>query len=113
MTLVHGTPADPKLPDRSVDLAILSHMYHEVEQPYEFMYRLHGALMPSGRVAIIENDKPTRDHGTPPALLRCELGALGYRQIDFLVLTPADGYLAVFAPPDALPAPEAIRPCRR
>lgn len=113
ITLVHGTSADPKLPPRSVDLALLSHMYHEIEHPYEFLHRLHGALVPGGRVAIIENDKATRDHGTPPALLRCELGALGYRQIDFLSLAPADGYLAVFAAPDAVPAPAAIRPCRR
>jgi hypothetical protein len=42
-------------------------------------------------------------------LLRCELGAVGYRQVDFLLLAPADGYLAVF---EALPAPDAIRPCR-
>ena len=95
-----------------MDLAILSHMYHEIEHPYEFLHRLHGALAAGGRVAIIDNDKSTRDHGTPPALLRCELGALGYRQIDFLSLAPADGYLAVFAPPDALAAPDAIRPCR-
>ena len=45
--------------------------------------------------------------------LRCELGALGYRQIDFTLLAPADGYLAVFAPPAAMPAAAAIRPCRR
>ena len=103
MTLVHGTPADPRLPERSVDLAILAHMYHEIEHPYEFLYRLQAALAPGARVAIIDNDKPTRDHGTPPALLRCELGALGYRQIDFTLLAPADGYLAVFAPPEAMP----------
>ena len=113
VTLVHGTPVDPRLPERSVDLALLAHMYHEVEQPYEFVYRLHAALRPGGRVAIIDNDKPTREHGTPPALLRCELAAVGYRQLDFLWLAPADGYLAVFAPPEALPRPEAIRPCRR
>jgi SAM-dependent methyltransferase len=113
VTLVHGTPADPRLPERSVDLAILAHMYHEIEHPYEFLYRLQAALAPGARVAIIDNDKPTRDHGTPPALLRCELGALGYRQIDFTLLAPADGYLAVFAPPEAMPAAAAIRPCRR
>jgi ubiquinone/menaquinone biosynthesis C-methylase UbiE len=111
VTLVHGTPGDPRLPARSIDLALLSHMYHEIAQPYEFLYRLHGALAPGARVAIIDNDKPTRDHGTPPALLRCELAAVGYRQVDFLVLTPADGYLAVFEPPEAPPALDAIRPC--
>jgi ubiquinone/menaquinone biosynthesis C-methylase UbiE len=111
--LVHGTPADPRLPEQSIDVALLAHMYHEVEQPYEFLYRLYGAVAPGGRVAIIDNDKPTEKHGTPPALLRCELAAVGYRQVDFLDLAPADGYLAVFAPPEALPRPEDIRPCRR
>ena len=113
VTLVHGTPADPRLPAQSVDLAILAHMYHEIEQPYEFLYRLHAALAPRGRVAIIDNDKDTREHGTPPMLLRCELAATGYPQIDFLSLAPADGYLAVFARPEVLPRPEAIQPCRR
>jgi SAM-dependent methyltransferase len=113
VTLVHGTPADPRLPARSVDLAILAHMYHEIAQPYEFLYRLHAALAPRGRVAIIDNDKPTREHGTPPSMLRCELGAVGYRQVDFLSLAPADGYLAVFAAPDVPPEPSAIRACPR
>jgi SAM-dependent methyltransferase len=113
VTLVHGTPADPRLPVGSIDLALLVHMYHEVAEPYEFLYRLRAALAPGGRVAIIDNDKPTARHGTPPALLRCELGAVGYREIDFLWLAPADGYLAVFAPPEVLPRPEAIRPCPR
>jgi len=113
VTLMHGTPADPRLPPRAVDLMLLAHMYHEVEQPYEFLYRLHAALAPGGRLAIIDNDKPTGEHGTPPALLRCELGAVGYRQVDFLWLAPADGYLAVFVPLEALPKPETIRPCGR
>ncbi len=113
VTLVHGTPSDPRLPAQSIDLALLVHMYHEIEQPYEFVYRLHAALATGGRVAIIDNDKPTEKHGTPPTLLRCELAAVGYREVDFLLLAPADGYLAVFAPPEALPRPEEIRPCSR
>ena len=113
VTLVHGAPADPRLPAQSIELALLAHMYHEIEQPYEFVYRLHGALAPGGRVAIIDNDKPTEKHGTPPALLGCELAAVGYRQVDFLPLVPADGYLAVFAPPETLPRPEDLRPCGR
>jgi ubiquinone/menaquinone biosynthesis C-methylase UbiE len=110
--LVLGAPRDPKLPPASFDVAILSHMYHEIENPYEFLYRLRPALAPNARVGIIDNDRPTQDHGTPPALLRCELAAVGYRQRDFVSLTPAEGYLAVFAPPDTLPRPESIIPCR-
>lgn len=110
--LVHGTAADPRLPPKSIDLAILGHVYHEIEQPYEFMYRLHAALRSTGRVAIIDIDRPTPEHGIPPTLLRCELAAVGYHRIDFVLLAPADGYLAVFAPPKTLPRPQDIRPCQ-
>jgi ubiquinone/menaquinone biosynthesis C-methylase UbiE len=113
ITLVLGTPGDPKLPPASIDVAILSHMYHEVVSPFEFLYRLHSSLAPGARVAIIDLDKRTPDHGTPPALLRCELAAVGYRQVDFTVLTPADGYLAVFIPPAELPTVGSIKPCKQ
>jgi hypothetical protein len=52
-------------------------------------------------------DKRTENHGTPPALLRCEMAAMGSRQVDFAQLAPADGYLAVFVLPEVLP------PCRQ
>lgn len=113
VTVVLGGSRDPRLPVAAIDLALLSHVYHEIENPYEFFYRLHHSLAPGARVAIIDMDKPTRDHGTPPALLRCELGALGYREVSLALLAPADGYLAVFVPPAALPPVEAIAPCRQ
>ncbi len=111
--LVLGTPNDPKLPLASIDVALLAHMYHEIENPYEFLYRLRSALRPNGRIGIIDLDRPTQNHGTPPALLRCELAAVGFRQIDFLPLTPAEGYLAVFLPPDQLPPIGSIKPCKQ
>ena len=111
--LVLGAPRDPKLPPSSIDAAILSHMYHEIENPYEFLYRLRPALRPNARIGIIDLDRPTQNHGTPPALLRCELAAVEYRQVDFLPLTPAEGYLAVFLPPDQLPPIGSIRPCKQ
>lgn len=109
--LVLGKANDPKLMPNSVDLALLSHVYHEIENPYEFLYRLRPALAADARVAIIDVDRPTQDHGTPPALLRCELEAIGYRQIDFILLAPAEGYLAIFTPPRELPPVSSIRPC--
>ena len=111
--LVLGEPRDPKLPPASIDVAILSHMYHEIENPFEFLYRLRPAMSPNARIGIIDADRPTQDHGTPPALLRCELAAVGYRQVDFLQLAPAEGYLAIFVPPDDLPPLESIKPCRQ
>ena len=111
VTLVLGTPGDPKLPPAAVDLALLSHMYHEIAQPYEFLFNLHRALAPGGRVAVIDSDKPTESHGTPPALLRCEMAAIGYRELSFAQLVPASGYLAVFAVPDSLPPPSTVTAC--
>lgn len=109
--VILSEPRDPKLPPHSVDIAILSHMYHEIENPYEFLYRLWPALASGARVGIIDTEEPTQRHGTPPALLRCELAAVGYRELDLAPLTPADGYLAIFAPPESLPAPDTIKAC--
>ncbi len=111
--LVLGRPGDPMLPRSSIDVAILSHVYHEIENPFELLYRLQPALAPGARVGIVDVDRPTQDHGTPPALLRCEAAAVGYRQVEFVSLAPAEGYLAIFVPPDRLPAVEAIKPCRQ
>jgi SAM-dependent methyltransferase len=113
VTLILGLPRDPGLPLHSVDVAILSHMYHEIENPYEFLYRLQPSLAPGARVGIIDMDRPTGDHGIPPTLLRCELAAIGYWQLDVVWLAPADGYLAIFTPPETLPPASAIRPCRQ
>ncbi|MGH7630346.1 MAG: class I SAM-dependent methyltransferase [Gemmatimonadales bacterium] len=111
VTLVLGEPNDPKLPRASVDLALLSHMYHEIARPYDFLFNLYPALAPGGRIAVIDSDKPTESHGTPPAVLRCEMAALGYREVSFHRLEPAVGYLAVFAAPDTLPAPSSVVAC--
>jgi SAM-dependent methyltransferase len=104
-----GDPHDPRLPPRSVDVALLVNMYHEVEQPFGLMYNLVPALRPGGRVAIVDSDRETWAHGTPRSLLACELAAVGYEEVMFRRLT--DGaYLAVFRPPTAgaLPDPDDI-----
>jgi SAM-dependent methyltransferase len=113
VTIVLGSPNDPRLPSSSIDVAILAHMYHEIENPFEFLYNLQPALAPGARVGIVDAERRTEDHGTPPALLRCELAAVGYRQTDFMSLAPGEGYLAVFVPPARLPPVETIKPCRQ
>lgn len=111
VTVVAGEPDDPKLPPRSTDIAILVHMYHEVASPYAFMARLSAAIKPGGKVAITDNDEPIHEHGTPLALLKCELEAVGYTQISFAQLEGGVGYLAVFTPPAEIPPPESVKPC--
>ncbi len=114
VTVVRGEPHDPRLPTGSVDVAIMAYMYHEVTQPYGLLYNLVPALKPGARVGIVDVLAPTSQHGTPPGLLRCELAAVGYREVDFERLKGSNTYLAIFAPPSVAsrPRPEAIVACR-
>jgi predicted methyltransferase len=98
--LALGEPHDPRLPASSLDAAILVHMYHEIAQPYAFLHNLAPALKPGAQVGIVDQERPTAEHGTPIELLRCELAAVGYRAISTYQLAGDGGYLAVFAPPD-------------
>ena len=49
VTLVKGDPADPRLSPGSLDLALLVHMYHEVQQPYGLMWNLRPSLRAATR----------------------------------------------------------------
>ena len=109
-----GEPHDPRLPASSLDAAILVHMYHEITQPYAFLYNLAPALKPGGRVGIVDLERPTPEHGTPIKLLRCELTAVGYREITTYQLAGDGGYLAVFSAPEnaGRKSPRDILACR-
>jgi SAM-dependent methyltransferase len=113
VTVVQGDPHDPRLPANSVDVAILVHMYHEIAQPFAFLYNLVPALRPGARIGIVDLDRPTQSHGTPRKLLACELAAVGYRQVSVAELDGNLGYLAVFEPPTDAErvAPSAIKAC--
>jgi len=111
VTVGLGDAHDPRLPPASVDLALLVHMYHEIQQPFGLMVNLLPALRPGARVAIIDTTRATQEHGTPPALLDCELNAIGYRRVATLPMEGGSEYLAVFEPPAQAPVPETIRPC--
>lgn len=115
VTVTRGEPHDPGLPTGSVDVAILVHMYHEIAQPYVLLYNLVPALKPDARVGIIDTFAPTSEHGTPPGLLRCELAAVGYREVSFAQLQGSDAYLAIFAPPSVASRtrPEDMVTCRQ
>ncbi|HEX4934208.1 MAG TPA: methyltransferase domain-containing protein [Gemmatimonadaceae bacterium] len=113
VTVVRGEAHDPRLPRdsaRRIDAVTMIHMYHEITDPYALLWNLAHALAPGARVAILDMDFPTDRHGTPPWLLACELGVVGYRKLRQQV-TGADEYLAIFRAPatDSLPSPAAIR----
>jgi SAM-dependent methyltransferase len=107
-----GEAADPKLPDASFDRVLMVHMYHEIAQPYEFLWRLRPALKPDGLVVVVDANRPTQAHGTPPALLACEFAAVGYVQVSQVPMRSAGGYMATFRAEGPRPEPEAIKPCR-
>ncbi len=107
-----GEPANPKLPDRSFDRVLMVHMYHEIEQPYEFLWRMRPSLKPDGLVIVVDADRPTQNHGTPPALLKCEFAAIGYQLVSTDDMPSAGGYLAAFKAVGKRPEPGDIKACR-
>ena len=99
--LVLGDPHDPRLPRNSVDLVTMIHMYHEIEQPFGELANLVRSLRPGARIAVLDMNRRTDQHGTPPALLKCEFEAVGYRQQSFHDLG-VDGYVAIFTAPSTV-----------
>lgn len=105
---VLGRPSDPRLPRAAIDTALLIHMYHEIAEPYALLYRLRASLKPSGRLAIVDLDRATDFHGTPKAVLVCEVRSVGYELVTMTELHP--GYLAVFKR-GAAPDPASVKAC--
>lgn len=106
-----GEPNDPKLPASSFDRVLMIHMYHEIAQPAEFLWHLRGSLKPNGSVVVVDANRPTANHGTPPDLLRCEFRAIGYTQVKFDELADGESYFAMFAPTLPRPEPSRIPSC--
>jgi ubiquinone/menaquinone biosynthesis C-methylase UbiE len=106
-----GAFADPKLPVNSFDRIFMVHMYHEISDPFEFLWRLRPALRVGGRAILVDANRPTDKHGTPPALLDCEMNAVGYRRVEFRELPEAGGYLAAYEASGNRPEPNKIKAC--
>ncbi|MDF7776840.1 class I SAM-dependent methyltransferase [Sphingomonas sp. AOB5] len=107
-----GLPADPRLPENSFDRVLMVHMYHEIESPYEFLWRMRPSLRPGGQVIVVDANRATQEHGTPPDLLKCEFAAVGYVQVAIQKMPTAGGYLAIFEAQGDRPEPQAIKPCK-
>jgi arsenite methyltransferase len=60
-----GTAEDPRLPARDINCFVLLTVYHEVQQPVEFLKSLHRYAKPGARLAIIDFDANRK--GDPPA----------------------------------------------
>nr|WP_294847596.1 methyltransferase domain-containing protein [uncultured Sphingomonas sp.] len=111
VTVRLGKPADPLLPPRSFDRIFMVHMYHEVTEPYEFLWHLRDALKPDGQVIVVDAYRSEKRHGMPLEQLRCEMGALGLAPVKSQPLTGGDAYFAAFRIDRPKPPPGAIKPC--
>jgi len=106
-----GAPEDPRLPENSFDRIMMVHMYHEIAEPYAFLWHLSPALKKDGELIVVDADRPTDQHGTPPRLLACELAAMGFRMEELIPKPTAGGYFARFRRIAARPDPATIIPC--
>lgn len=107
-----GNEDDPHLPVDSFDRIFLVHMYHEVSEPYAFLWRLWPALTEGGQVIVVDSDRPTDQHGIPPLLLSCEFEAVGYRLVEFVEKPDISGYFARFERDKVRREAADIRPCK-
>ena len=108
-----GTPDDPRLPANSFDRVFMVHMYHEVQEPFAFLWRLWPSLKADGRVIVVEVNRPTNQHGIDPLLLSCELERVGFKLETFKDAPELAGYYAQFKRAATRPEPAAIEPCRQ
>lgn len=111
VSVITGRPAHPALPANSFDRIFLVHMYHEVSEPYAFLWHMRPALKSEGEVIVVDRDRPTDDHGIPPRLLFCEFEAIGYELVDFADKPEIGGFFARFRVKGERPEPGTISNC--
>jgi SAM-dependent methyltransferase len=99
------------LPKASFDRIFLVHMYHEVEQPYAFLWHLRDGLKAGGLVVVVDAARPVKRHGMPPLLLECEFASLGLTKVREAALEGADSYMALYAATRPRPEPGEIKAC--
>lgn len=111
VAIKEGAADDPRLPENSFDRIFMVHMYHEIQEPYAFLWRMRPALAKGGQVIVVDRDRATDRHGIPPKLLFCEFDAVGYRLTGFTEQLKLGGYIARFEVSGERPDPSAIRTC--
>lgn len=111
VSITLGEEDDPRLPEASFDRIFMVHMYHEVAEPYAFLWRMRTALADGGQVIVVDIDRPADQHGIAPQLLFCEFERVGYRLVEFVRKPEIAGYYAQFEVAGERPEPRDIEPC--
>jgi ubiquinone/menaquinone biosynthesis C-methylase UbiE len=98
VTVVHSEPADPKVPENSLDAALMVISYHEIEPYQEMLKHVMADLKPGGRLVVVDmtpkktRTRPradqTKNHVIAPELAESEFRAAGFeivsRRDDFI-----------------------------
>jgi precorrin-6B methylase 2 len=99
--LLQSTATDPRLPVNRIDLLLMVDVYHELEFPYEVMRKIHTALKPGGRVALVEFRKEDPAvmikgvHKMTEAQMINEMAAVGLTYVETVNTLPLQ-HLAIF-----------------
>lgn len=105
VTPVRGTVTDPNLPSDSVDAALMVDAYHEFSHPREMMLNLKDALVPGGRVYLVEYRKedpsiPIKPlHKMTEAQARKEMTAVGLEWVATREMLPRQHFMIFRKPP--------------
>ena len=104
VTPVKGTVQDPSLPADSVDAALMVDAYHEFSHPREMMRNLREALVPGGRVYLVEYRKEDPNipikplHKMTEAQSKEEMRAVGLEWVETKEMLPRQHFM-VFQKP--------------
>ena len=75
---VLGTPVDPRLPTRAVDLALMHDVLHHVEQRPAYLKAVAQYMKPTGRIAVVEFHPKDSPHKAEPSLVVSKEQAAGW-----------------------------------
>lgn len=101
---VLGTTTDPNLPDETVNVALMVDAYHEFSHPYQMMTHVVEALVPGGRVVLVEyrQEDPTLSvgplHRMSEQQARKEMAAVGLKWRETRDILPQQHFM-VFEKP--------------
>jgi SAM-dependent methyltransferase len=98
ITVVQGTPNDPRLPPSSVDAVLMLKVYHEVANPAELLRSLRPSLRPGAKIGIIDRNGNGENHGLEAPVVIREMGQAGFRLSGRYDFTKTDGqdYFLIF-----------------
>jgi predicted methyltransferase len=87
--VVKGTATDPRLPERTLDAALIINAYHEMADHQQVLVALRSALKPDGRLVIVEpisdvkrhgtRAEQTREHEIAPEFVQADARSAGFR----------------------------------